>query len=273
VTEREILQKLEQPDVQPGASVDQYVGYHGQGHFHVWEATLEGRVGTWILKSPTHEDEQRMLFRELALARIGRLFEPPITPHSVLAVVPETTTAGLTCRAHTQDEPQCDRPVAGPIVFATQRLGRAYKSALQDLDPESLARVVAYCAWVGATDSEYVDGHDGRAYSIDHADSLCGAADWREGADPGVLLGDLVRLDDGRLRHRRLYSRFLDEVRELSAAAVVEEFTGIPHDWLGLPEYRAHEAAYLVARMDGVEEAIAKYVREPKVVTDPQGRR
>src|ERR1700730_10226283 len=83
-------------------SVAEYVRYHGEGHFHVWEARLKGQTDPWMLKSPTHEDERRLLYRDLALARVGSLFRPPITPKTGLARVPNIIAEPTHCKAHEQ---------------------------------------------------------------------------------------------------------------------------------------------------------------------------
>lgn len=259
MTELEILQVLEHMEPSPNTEVDQYLSYHGEGHFHVWRVTLRNRPNTWIAKSPTHEDNLRLVFRDLAIARLGHLFNPPITPEAALVGVPPPVVERLLCRADDQGEPKCDRDVAGSTVFATHQLGRAYKGTLQNLEVESIARVVAFGSWVDATDSEYVDGLDGRAYSIDHADSLQGGRKWCEGEDVDVKFGDLAKLDDGRLRDPALYRHFIEEVAALALADVVHPFGGIPLDWGGTLKQRAHEAAYLLMRQRGMQGAVASY--------------
>jgi hypothetical protein len=259
MTGNEALHRIAEQGIAPDYSVAEYLRYHGEGHFHVWEVRLEAQEGTFIAKSPTHEDERRLLFRDLAVARVGALFNPSITPYAGLAEVPSNVAKPERCEADRQGEPPCNRPVAAHQVFATQRLGRAYKGTLANLDEESLARIAAFCCWVDATDSEYVDGQDGRAYSIDHADSLSGAARWREGSDPGVKFGDLARLDDGRLRNPKLYERFLEELRHLTEDAIVGAFAGIPPEWKASAEDRAHEALYLLARRALVGDAVREY--------------
>ncbi len=259
MTEREILEVLGQIEASPDADVSEYLSYHGEGHFHAWRVTLRDRPNTWIVKSPTHEDENRLVFRDLAIARIGRLFDPPITPEPALASVSLLVASQLACRAEDQGEPRCERAVAGSAVFATHRLGHAYKGTLQNLDRESIARVVAFGSWVDATDAEYVDGPEWRAYSIDHADSLHNATDWCEGEQVDVRFGDLARLDDGSLRDPALYRHFIEELRTLAPVDVIHTFAGIPLEWGGALEQRAHEAAYLLMRQPGMEGAVASF--------------
>jgi hypothetical protein len=124
-----------------------------------------------------------------------------------------------------------------------------------------MARIVAFCCWVDATDSECVDGLDGRGYSIDHADSLSGAQGWHDRENPVVQFGDLARLHDGPLRNRAPYERFLDELSRLTEETVIDAFSGSPQEWLGSQEQRAHEALYLLARRAAVEDAVQKYAR------------
>lgn len=99
MTEPEILEALERQNVSPDVEVSQYLDYHGEGHFHVWRVSLRDWANTWIVKSATHEDEDRLVFRDLAIARLGRLFNPPITPQPAFAAVPPRIVEGLVCRA------------------------------------------------------------------------------------------------------------------------------------------------------------------------------
>jgi hypothetical protein len=256
VTDDQIAAQLGAGETKPDDSVQEFLSYHGEGHFHAWEVRLDQQPGTWILKSPTHEDAERKLYRDLGLARLGDLFRPAITPQGLLtAVMTELIGAG-SCLAHEQGEPHCEKQIAAPMVFVSKRLGRAYKGNLPSLDPESIARVVAFGCWVGAKDSEFVDGLDGRAYSIDHADSLC----WTEGDDANASFGDLARLDDGSLKNAALYTQFVAEVSSFAPEAIVRCFVGIPTTWLGSHAERAQALGVLIKRQQLLEPAVHKYV-------------
>ena len=257
-----IRARLEMQDQQAPrelAGVDRLVGYRGGGMFHSHNFRIIGDDARYITKFPSHEQQPaHTLFVELAVARLGQLFDPPLTPRPAILDIRPEHVAGVSC-----GQAGCPHLLEAGLAFGSREVPDVVEfrgGASPAISASAAARIVVFQTWLQGGDTQILLGADEQAYSMDHANYLQGgyARVPENDPDPAVSLVCISGLDgEDRLRSQRVFASTLQQLELLPEEQIVDAFGGIPTSWWGPLEVRMALAQYALARKPAVAATVA----------------
>jgi len=243
------------------SEVEKFKNARGQGIFHVHDVEIRGKDDLWVAKWPNHErrDERRLLFIELIIARLGRLFKPRLTPEFLLAMTADT----LRTSCPVKELKICRKPLGEGTAFATHlEDGRASWNRLPAMDGQVGAAILAFQTWTDAGDPQILGARaDNSAVSIDHDDYLQSSWEWDGTSAPVITMSASANLEGAdQFRDIRLFKEFLSQLGQLPADLIARACGNMPPDWFAPREARLQIARYLLARQPLVEDALLRWI-------------
>lgn len=239
-------------------AVVRLLSYRGGGMFHSWNVKVDGDDTPYVTKFQSHEQPpSHRLVLELAAARLGRMFEPPVVSEHAVLDITNNHVKNQQCPAQ-----GCGRPLSVGAAFASRQVdgGQEFRGRIPPSVPaERAASIVLFQTWLEASDAQGLFTGQGECYSMDHAAYLPGAQTWvaNRAATPVVILS-AGATTDGRFSSLEPFTRALDQLSALADVDIVRAFGGVPSEWFGNFEYRLSCAQYVLTRRLQVDEVVRK---------------